>query len=229
MGRAIALRLAAAGFDIAVAHRGDAELAEATVADVAATGRQAAAFAADVADEDAVTALFEAIEQRFGALDVVVHTAGINRAAPLMELDLADFDAIFRANVRGTFVVNKHAARRVRSGGAIINVASTVVRLSPPGLSAYTASKASVQALTTILAKELRDRDITVNAVAPGPTATQAFLDSTPDEERQQLAGMSPLGRLGEPRDIAGVVAFLAGEEGRWINGQTVHANGGLT
>ena len=183
---------------------------------------------ADVADEEAVSALFDAVRDRFGHLDSVVHTAGINRPAALADLDLADFDEIHRVNVRGTFVVNQQAARRVHEGGAIVNVSSSMVRFAPPELSAYAASKAAVDALTRILAKEMRGRDITVNAVAPGPTATAAFLHSTTAEERQQLAALPPLGRLGSPDDIAGIVSFLAGPAGRWVNGQVVYANGGF-
>ncbi len=228
MGRAIAAQLAADGFDVAVAYAGSVDLADATVKEIAGLGRRGAAFAADIADEQAVSALFGAVEDRFGHLDVVVHTAGINRPAALTDLDLADFDEIHRVNVRGTFVVDQQAARRVRDGGSIVNVSSHVVRLAPPALSAYTASKAAVDALTRILAKELRGRDITVNAVAPGPTATPAFLASTPAEEQEQLAALPPLGRLGRPEDIAGVVSFLVGPTGRWVNGQVVYANGGL-
>ncbi len=228
MGRVIASKLAADGFDVAVAYVGDIDLADATVGEIVGHGRRGAAFAADIADEEAVSALFDAVDDHFGRLDVVVHTAGINRSADLTDLDLADFDAIHRVNVRGTFVVDQQAARRVRDGGSIVNVSSTVVRLAPPALSAYTASKSAVDALTRILAKELRGRDITVNAVAPGPTATAAFLDSTPAEEQEQLAALPPLGRLGSPDDIAGIVSFLVGPTGRWVNGQVVYANGGL-
>ena len=170
--RVIAARLTADGFDVAVAHAGEIDLADATVSEVKDHGRIGAAFAADIADEHEVSDLFDAVDDRFGGLDVVVHTAGINRRAALSDLDLADFDAIHRVNVRGTFVVDQQAARRVRSGGSIVNVSSSMVRVAPPALSAYTASKAAVDALTCILAKELRGRDITVNAVAPGPTAT---------------------------------------------------------
>ena len=228
MGRVIAARLAADGFDVAVAYTGETDLADAAVSEIKERGRQGAAFVADVADEHEAADLFRAVDDRFGGLDVVVHTAGINRAAALTDLDLADFDAIHRVNVRGTFVVSQQAARRVRGGGSIVNVSSQVVRLAPPGLSAYTASKAAVDAVTRILAKELRGRDITVNAVAPGPTATAAFLASTPAQEQEQLAAAPPLGRLGRPEDIAGVVSFLVGPTGRWVNGQVVYANGGL-
>ena len=212
MGRAIATKLAEDGFDVAVAYAGDVDLADKTVGVIKEHGRRGAAFAADIADEGAVAALFDAIDERFGRLDAVVHTAGINHPVPLTDLDLADFDAIHRVNVRGAFVVNQQAARRVQDGGAIVNVSSSMVRFAPPGLSAYAASKAAVDALTRILAKELRGRDITVNAVAPGPTATEAFLRSTPAEEQEQLAALPPLGRLGRPDDIAGVVSFLVGQ-----------------
>jgi 3-oxoacyl-[acyl-carrier protein] reductase len=228
MGRVIAAKLAADGFDVAVAYAGNVDLADAAVGEIKGRGRDGAAFAADIADEEAVSDLFDAVEDRFGRLDVVVHTAGINRPAALTDLDLADFDEIHLVNVRGTFVVDQQAARRVRAGGSIVNVSSSMVQVAPPALSAYAASKAAVDALTRILAKELRGRDITVNAVAPGPTATVAFLDSASAEEREQLAAWPPLGRLGRPDDIAGVVSFLVGPTGRWVNGQVVYANGGL-
>ena len=228
MGRVIATKLAADGFDVAVAYVGDVDLADATIGEIKDQGRRGAAFAADIADEGAVSDLFDSIDDHFGRLDVVVHTAGINRPAALTELDLADLDAIHRVNVRGTFVVNQQAARRMRDGGSIVNVSSTMVRVAPPALSAYAASKSAVDTLTRTLAKELRGRDITVNAVAPGPTATAAFLDSTPADEQEQLAALPPLGRLGRPDDIAGVVSFLVGPDGRWVNGQVVYANGGL-
>jgi 3-oxoacyl-[acyl-carrier protein] reductase len=228
MGRVIAARLAADGFDVAVAYTGDVDLADAAVGEIKEQGRLGAAFAADIADEEAVADLFRAVGDRFGHLDVVVNTAGINRPATVTDLDLADFDAIHRVNVRGAFVVNQQAARRVRNGGSIVNVSTSMVRVAPPALSAYAASKAAVDVLTRILAKELRGRDVTVNAVAPGPTATAAFLNSITAEEQRELAALPPLGRLGSPGDIAGIVSFLAGPAGRWINGQVIYANGGL-
>jgi 3-oxoacyl-[acyl-carrier protein] reductase len=228
MGRVIAAQLAADGFDVAVAYVGSVDLADATVKEIAGHGRRGAAFAAEIPDEEATSAVFDAVEDRFGHLDVVVHTAGINHPVALTHLDLADFDEIHRVNVRGTFVVDQQAARRIRDGGSIVNLSSSMVRFAPPALSAYAASKAAVDALTCILAKELRGRDITVNAVAPGPTATAAFLSSTPAEEQEQLAALPPLGRLGRPDDIAGIVSFLVGPAGRWINGQVIYANGGF-
>jgi 3-oxoacyl-[acyl-carrier protein] reductase len=228
MGQAIAVRLATDGFDVALAYTGRADLADEVVGKIKEQGRRGAAFAADLADQVAAAALFAAADDHFGHLDVLVHTVGINRPAALIDLDLADFDEIHRVNVRSTFVVDQEAARRLRNGGSIVNVSSSMVRVAPPALSAYVASKAAVDGLTRILAKEMRGRDITVNAVAPGPTATGAFLSSTPAQEQQQLADSVPLGRLGSPDDIAGVVSFLVGPSGRWVNGQVVRANGGL-
>ncbi|MEW2502811.1 MULTISPECIES: SDR family oxidoreductase [unclassified Amycolatopsis] len=227
MGGVIARRLAADGFDVALAH-GRAAAPKETMVAIDGLGRRCAAFTGDVADEDEMRRVFDDVVWHFGGIDVVVHTAGINRTAMLTDLDWADFDAVFRVNVRGTFVVNQQAARRVRAGGAVINISSTVVRLAPPALSAYTASKATVDTLTRILAKELRGRDVTVNSVAPGPTATASFLDSTSAEERWELADLPPSARLGAPDDVAAVVSFLAGPDGRWVNGQVVRANGGV-
>jgi len=224
----MAAKLAADGFDVAVAYAGGVDLADATVKEIAGHGRRGATFAADIADEEATSAVFDAVGDRLAHLDVVVHTTGINHPAALADLDLDDFDEIHRVNVRGSFVVNQQAARRVRDGGSIVNISTSMVRVAPPGLSAYAASKAAVDVLTRILAKELRGRDITVNAVAPGPTATAAFLSSTSAEEQEQLAALPPLGRLGRPDDIAHVVSFLVGPAGRWVNGQVVYANGAL-
>jgi 3-oxoacyl-[acyl-carrier protein] reductase len=151
----------------------------------------------------------------------------MNNPTPLTEMSFDEFDRIVRTNLRGAFVVSQQAARRVRRGGAIINFSTSVTRLQQPGYSAYAASKGAVNSMTLILARELRGRDVTVNAVAPGPTATALFLDGKPQEVIDRLAAAPPLERLGEPADIAEVVAFLAGPA-RWVNGQVLYANGGI-
>lgn len=227
IGRVAAERLAADGLAVVVSYAGNPAPAEEAVRAIEQAGGTAIALKADVADEAEVAALFDAAEERFGGVDVVVHAAGIMLLAPLAELDLADFDRMHRINVRGTFVVGQQAARRVRRGGAIVNFSSSITKIALPTYTAYAATKGAVDAMTLILAKELRGRDITVNAVAPGPTATPLFLDGKPDAAVEQLAKLSPLERLGAPDDIAEVVSFLAGPA-RWVNGQILYANGGV-
>lgn len=227
IGAAVVRRLAADGFAVAVHYAGSRDRAE----DVARAARDAGATAivvtADVADEHAVAAMFDEVERELGGIDVLVHSAGIMLLSPLAELDLDDFDRMHRTNVRGTVVVAREAVRRLRDGGAIVNFSSTVVKLALPTYAAYAATKGAVDAMTMILARELRGRDITVNAVAPGPTATPLFLDGKPQEAIDKLAAMPPLQRLGEPADIADTVAYLAGPA-RWVNGQVLYVNGGI-
>lgn len=226
IGRETATRLGRDGYAVVVTYGGNQAEADQAVKEVEAAGGQAIAVQADVADENAVAALFDRAEETYGGVDVLVHAAGIMRLAPLVDLDLADLDAHLNTNVRGTFVVDQQAARRLRPGGAIINFSSSVTKFARPGYSAYAATKGAVDAITLILARELRGRDITVNAVAPGPTGTALFLDGKPQELLDRIASESPLDRIGAPNDIAEVVAFLAGPA-RWINGQVIYANGG--
>ncbi|GGW14254.1 SDR family oxidoreductase [Streptomyces capoamus] len=228
IGRETVTRLAAAGHAVVVGYAADGESAGAAVEEVTAAGGSALAVRADVADEQQVAALFEAATAEYGGVDVVVHTAGRMYLAPIAELDLAELDALHRTNVRGTFVVAREAARRLRRGGALITFSTSVVGLAFPGYGAYSASKGAVEALTLVLARELRGRDVTVNAVAPGPTATELFLDGKDEETVARLAAQPPLERLGTPADIAEVVAFLASPAGHWVNGQVVRANGGI-
>ncbi|MFH9750569.1 SDR family oxidoreductase [Streptomyces griseus] len=227
IGRESAERLAADGFAVVVNYAGNRTEAEAAVAAITAAGGEAYAQQADVADEVAVAALFDAAEETFGGVDVVVHAAGVMALAPLAELELDTLDRMHRTNIRGTFVVDQQAARRLREGGAIINFSSSVLSLALPGYTAYAATKGAVEAMTLILARELRGRDVTVNAVAPGPTATALFLDGKDEETVARMAAQPPLERLGTPQDIAEVVSFLAGPA-RWVNGQVLRANGGI-
>jgi 3-oxoacyl-[acyl-carrier protein] reductase len=227
IGRETAERLSKDGFAIVVNYAGNQEEADAAVKSITDTGGDAIAVRADVADEEAVAALFDAAEQEFGGVDVVVHAAGVMVLSPLAELDLEVLDRMHRTNVRGTFVIDQQAARRVRPGGAIVNFSSSVLKLALPSYAAYAASKGAVEAITLILARELRGRDVTVNAVAPGPTATALFLDGKDDETIARMAAQPPLERLGTPADIAEVIAFLAGP-GHWVNGEVLYANGGI-
>ncbi|MFF5896891.1 SDR family oxidoreductase [Streptomyces argenteolus] len=227
IGRESVERLAADGFAVVVTYAGNKAEADAAVAAVVSAGGEALAHQADVADEVAVAGLFDAAEEAFGGVDVVVHAAGVMALAPLVDLDLDVLDRMHRTNIRGTFVVGQQAARRLRNGGALINFSSSVLALALPGYSAYAATKGAVEAITLILARELRGRDITVNAVAPGPTATALFLDGKDEETIAKMAAQPPLERLGTPQDIAEVVSFLAGPA-RWVNGQVLRANGGI-
>jgi 3-oxoacyl-[acyl-carrier protein] reductase len=227
IGRAVAERLAADGMSVLVHYAGNPGRAKEVVDAIVAAGGTASAAQADVADENEVAALFDEAERRYGGVDVVVHTAGIMLLSPLAELDLDDLDRMHRTNIRGTFVVDQQAARRVRGGGAIVNFSTSITKIALPTYAAYAASKGAVDAMTLILARELRGRDITVNAVAPGPTATPLFLEGKEQGVIDHMASMAPLERLGTPADIAEAVAFLAGPA-RWVNGQVLYANGGV-
>ncbi|MFI8093469.1 SDR family oxidoreductase [Streptomyces sp. NPDC086080] len=228
IGRAVSLELARSGLAVAVNYARDAASAEETVKTITAGGRRAVAVRADVADEHAVAALFDRTEREFGGVDVVVNCAGRLALSSIADLDLAVLDAVHRTNIRGTFVVAREAARRLRSGGSFLGVSTSVVGTRFPAYGAYVASKAAVESITLILARELRGRDITVNTVAPGPTATDLFLDGKTPEEIDRLAKAAPLERLGSPEDIARVAAFLTGPAGHWVNGQVLRANGGM-
>ncbi|MGW0520054.1 SDR family oxidoreductase [Crossiella sp. NPDC003009] len=227
IGRASALRLAADGQAVVVGYGGNKAEADSAVAEITAAGGRAIAAQADVADEQAMTEVFDAAERAFGGVDVVVHAAGVLYQSTIAELDLDQLDRMHRTNIRGPFVVAKLAANRVRRGGAILTFSTSVMGTLLPTYAPYTASKGAVEVLTKILARELRGRDITVNAVAPGPTATALFFEGKDEATVDRLVKMAPLERLGTPADIAEVVSFLAGPA-RWVNGQVLRANGGM-
>ncbi|MCX5035976.1 SDR family oxidoreductase [Streptomyces coelicoflavus] len=228
IGRAVSLKLAADGLAVVVNYARDASAADETVKAIAEAGGRAVAVQADVAEEKEIAALFDRAEEEFGGVDVVVNSAGRMTLSPIADLDLAALDAMHRTNIRGTFVVAQQAARRLRAGGSFIGFSTSVVGTQFPTYGAYVASKGAVEAMTMILARELRGRDVTVNTVAPGPTATDLFLDGKTPEQIDRLAKTPPLERLGNPEDIAEVVAFLGSPAGHWVNGQVLRANGGL-
>ncbi|EWM19280.1 SDR family oxidoreductase [Kutzneria sp. 744] len=227
IGRVVAERLAKDGQTVVVTYAGNPQRAEEAVEAITAAGGTASAYQADVADETQIEALFDDTEKRYGGIDVVVNTAGIMLLSPLADLDLADFDRMHRTNVRGTFVVDQQAVRRLRRGGALINFSTSVTHIAVPNYTAYAATKGAIDGMTLILAKEMRGRDVTVNAVAPGPTATPLYFVGKDQETIDRASKAAPLERLGQPEDVAEVVSFLAGPA-RWINGQVIYANGGV-
>lgn len=227
IGAEVVKSLASDGFSVAVHYAGRAAAAEALVESISADGGRAMAVQGDVADENAMRTAFDAVEAEFGGIDVVVNTAGIMVLGPVASFDLDALDRMHRTNIRGTFVVSQLAANRLRSGGALINVSTSQTRAQHPNYGPYVASKAAVEGLTLILARELRGRDITVNAVAPGPVATPLFLEGKDEATIENFKKLVPLERLGVPDDVATVVSFLAGPA-RWVNGQVLFTNGGL-
>jgi 3-oxoacyl-[acyl-carrier protein] reductase len=228
IGAAIAQRLAQDGFTVVVNYASKAREAEQLAAGIEAAGGRALAEQADVSDAAAVARMFDKAEAAFGGIDVLVNNAGIMRLAPLAEGDDALVDSQIAINLKGTINTLREAARRMRKGGRIVNLSTSVVGLKLETYGVYAATKAAVETLTGILAKELRGRNITVNAVAPGPTTTELFLDGKSPELIERMSKMSPLERLAAPEDIAAVVSFLAGPDGAWVNGQVLRANGGV-
>lgn len=228
IGRAVALRLADDGFTVVVSFAGNAQKAAGVVNDIKQAGGTAIALQADVANTADVEQLFQQALSTFGRIDVVVNSAGIMSLSPIAAGDLAQFDQIIAINLRGTYIVLAQAARHVADGGRIIVLSSTAIAKAFPTYGAYIASKAGVEGLVPVLANELRGRSITVNAVAPGPVATELFFNGKSEALVEQMSKAPPLERLGQPEDIARVVSFLAGPDGDWVNAQVLRANGGL-
>ncbi len=228
IGAAIAERLASDGFAVVVNYASSAGEADALVARLQAASHRAIAVRADISKADDVRRLFDETEQKLGKVDVLINNAGILKTASLAESSDALFEQTFSVNVRGTFNTLREAATRLNDGGRIVNFSSTTVALNLPTYGLYSSSKAAVETLTPIFAKEMRGRNITVNAVAPGPVATELFFNGKTEAQIQQFASMPPLQRLGQPDDIASVISFLAGADGAWVNGQVLRANGGL-
>jgi 3-oxoacyl-[acyl-carrier protein] reductase len=228
IGRAVALRLAKDGFSITAAYAGNASKANEIEGAIKSAGGSAVAVKADVNTPTEVEQLFTTTSNTFGTVDVVVHTAGIMPISNIIDGDLVSFDKVIATNLRGTFIVLSQAARHVSQGGRIIAFSSSVLAKSFPGYGAYCASKGGVEALVHVLANELRGRNITVNAVAPGPTGTDLFLKGKSEETINQLSKMAPIERLGTPEDISDAVSFLAGPDGGWVNAQVLRVNGGF-
>jgi len=230
IGAAIAQRLARDGFAVVVNYAGNEKAASEVVAAIEAASGIASAVQADVSVPADAKKLFDTTERLYGHIDALVNNAGIMppQTPFLKDTDDETFDRLIAVNLKGSFNTMREASTRLKEGGRIVNFSSSLVGTALPGYSAYTATKAGIELMTLILARELRGRNITVNAVAPGPTATDLFLTGKSPELVDRLAKMNPLERLGTPQDIAGAVSFLLGADGAWVNGQTLRANGGM-
>ena len=219
IGAAIARRLASDGLTVIVNYAGSTNAAAKLVDEIEKAGGRAISSQADVSDPLAVKRMFDSAEAAYGGVDVLVNNAGIMKLAPVAQFDDASFDQTIAINLKGTFNGLREAAKRLRDGGRIVNFSTSVVGLYQPTYGVYAATKAAVEALTHVLAKELGSRGITVNAVAPGPVATELFLDGKDQALLDRIKQMNPLGRLGEVDDIARIVSLLIGPDGGWING----------
>ena len=228
IGRAVTIRLARDGFGVVVNYAGNAAKAAGVVEEIKSAGGKAIAVQADVAKAAEVERLFKETLDAFGRIDVVVNSAGIMPLSPIAKGDVETFDKVISTNLRGTFLVLAQAAQHVATGGRIIAFSSSVLAKAFPTYGAYIASKAGVEGLVHVLNNELRGRNVSVNAVAPGPVATELFLKDKTPAQIEQFSKLAPLERLGQPEDIASVVSFLASPDGAWVNGQVLRANGGF-
>jgi 3-oxoacyl-[acyl-carrier protein] reductase len=228
IGSLIAQDLAKAGCRLIVNYSGSEAAAKDVVAQIVAAGGSAIAVQANVASPTDMTALFDAAINQYGKVDILVNNAGINIYKLVKDTTEEDFDRIFQINVKGVFFGLQQAATRLEANGRVINFSSSVTRLMLPTYGVYSATKASVEQLTRVFAKEVGARGITVNSISPGPTNTDLFLEGKTEETIQRLASMSALGRIGEPEDISRVVLFLASTSAGWVTGQNLGVNGGF-
>ena len=228
IGARIAFRLAQVGAKVVVNFAGRRDAAEQVVQSIEAAGGEAFAIQGDVSEPADVRTMFDATIERYGRVDILVNNAGIILYKPIEQTTDEEFDRLFAVNVKGTFNMMREAAQRLQEGGRIINFSSTTTRLLLPTYASYCATKAAVEQMTRIFAKEVGHRGITVNVVSPGPTNTELFNVGKSEADIQRMAAMAALGRIGEPDDIANVVVFLATDEAGWISAQNIGVNGGL-
>ncbi len=228
IGKAIALRLAADGFNVVLHYSGKSAPVQETIKQIEAAAGKAVGVSANVTREKEVASIFKEAISAFATINVVVHSAGIMPLSPIVENDVELFDKVIATNLRGTFLVLAQAAQQIAQGGRIMALSSSVIAKSTPTYGAYIASKAGVEGLVKVLAAEMRGRQVSVNAIAPGPVATPLFLEGKSKEQIDQLSKIAPFERLGQPEDVARVVSFLAGPDGGWVNAQVVRPNGGF-
>ncbi|MCQ8849330.1 SDR family oxidoreductase [Alteromonas stellipolaris] len=228
IGASIVETLAASNFAVVVNYASSSDAANELVEQIKSKGGQAIAVKADVSKNTQALSLFEAALQEFGKVDVLVNNAGVMALSPLADTSDENFNKQFDVNMKGVFNMLRLASTQLHEGGSIINLSTSVVGLKLERYGVYAATKSAVETMSAILSKELRGKNISVNCVAPGPTETDLFTEGKSQEFIDKLANMSPMERLGQPEDIANVVAFLASDEGHWVNGQVLRANGGI-
>lgn len=228
LGKEIALLLAAQGASVVINYAHNSEEAEKVVTQINTTGGRAIAIRADISNTADVTRLFDQTIEQLGKVDIVVNNAGIMITKAVKDTSEDDFDNQFRINVKSIFLSMKEAATKMENNGRIINISSSVTRLMMPGYATYAATKAAVEQMSRVFAKEIGARGITVNSVSPGPLNTELFLKDKTPETIQRIAGFSAFNRIGETTDIAPIILFLAGDEAHWITGQNIGCNGGM-
>ena len=230
IGAEIAKILAHQGITVVVNYTSNSAAADSVVDEIKLNGGNATAFQADVSNHPQVSSMFDHAINVFGGVDILINNAGVMQPGQinLSETDDELFDKIVAVNLKGAFNTMKMAAKKLRENGRVINLSSSVVGLAFPGYSVYAATKAGVETMSAIYTKELRGKNITVNTIAPGPTATELFLEGKSEEQINGLAKMPPLERLGTPEDIAKVVSFIVSDQSEWVNGQTIRVNGGI-
>lgn len=226
IGRAVALRLGRSGAHVAVNYVNNKEAADKVVAEIAAAGGKAAAIQADTSKLADIRRLFDEVIQRFDRLDIAVLAPGAFVMKPVVEISEEEYDRVFSLNTKGVFFTLQEAARRIADGGAIVSLSSGATAMPNAGGSVYAGSKSAAEHFTFALAKELGKRNVSVNTVSPGVTNTDGLV--APPQFIEYLKTQIPYGRIGEPEEVASVVAFLVSPEGHWINGQNVRANGGI-
>ena len=228
IGRAIANRLSRDGAAVVINYVGREQQAREAVQEIEKNGGRAIALAADVSKSADVGRLFDATMDKFGHVDILVNNAGVILYKLLADTSEADFDRLFAINAKGTFLACQQAAKRLADNGRIVNFSSSTTAMMLPTYGTYVATKGAVEQMSHVLAREVGIRGITVNVVSPGPTETELFMTNKSDEDIQRAAKSSAFGRLGQPQDIAGVVAWLVSDDARWVTGQNIRANGGL-
>ncbi len=229
IGAAVARRLARDGTAVVIGYARNAQAAQCVASAIKKEGGEAVTIQADMGEPAQIESLAAQAVERFGRLDILVNNAAVSDFGPLEAMDAAFYERMFSINVRGPLLAMRAASPHFgRQGGRIVNISSSITRSPTAQWGVYASSKAALEALTACVAQELGPRNITVNAVAPGVTQTDMLQSVIPADAQQMMAQNTALGRLGQPDDIADVVAFLCSHEARWITGQTLIANGGL-